>query len=137
VTEAAELSITVLSFRCSVDDRRFIEYDHQRVIMSDENAAPQHQSENPQRKKYVFKKRDPVAAAKLEAERVARLKHVRTFLDRPPILLRYLSRRLALKIHMIALRMTSARCLVLPTQACRPRSFGANFRLIKMVTLAR
>lgn len=32
----------------------------------------------PERKKYVFKKRDPVQAAKLEAERLANMKHVRS-----------------------------------------------------------
>lgn len=37
---------------------------------------PQHA---PHRKKYTFKKRDPVAAAKLEEERVASIKHVRQF----------------------------------------------------------
>lgn len=40
-----------------------------------DDAEPQHGA---QRKKYTFKKRDPVAAAKLEEERVASIKHVRT-----------------------------------------------------------
>ena len=34
------------------------------------------QGQAPQRKKYVFKKRDPVAAAKLEEERKANMKQV-------------------------------------------------------------
>lgn len=49
-----------------------------------DDAAQSHESyDAPHRKKYTFKKRDPVAAAKLEAERVASIKHVRTIRSTP------------------------------------------------------
>lgn len=45
---------------------------HENVHMAPDAA----QEQAPQRKKYVFKKRDPVAAAKLEEERKANMKQV-------------------------------------------------------------
>lgn len=45
---------------------------HEHVQTAPEAA----QEQAPQRKKYVFKKRDPVAAAKLEEERKANMKQV-------------------------------------------------------------
>lgn len=48
-------------------------------MTTEETAANTAQEQTyPQRKKYVFKKRDPVAAAKLEEERVAGMKKVRS-----------------------------------------------------------
>jgi len=47
--------------------------------MTDDVAQAHEPQHAPHRKKYTFKKRDPVAAAKLEEERVASIKHVRQF----------------------------------------------------------
>jgi hypothetical protein len=44
--------------------------------MSDDIPVSNEQQTVPKHKKYVFKKRDPVAAAKLEAERLASIKQV-------------------------------------------------------------